>query len=88
MALGLGELAQLGLFAGVAYLMFRRGGCCGAPVQPRSRGGATGEDAPRSARAHANQHRMDALAALQTRLAKGEIDVEQYERLRKEIART
>jgi len=67
------QLLQLGLLAGLGYLMWR-GGCCGTPAHPPQR-------APdRRRAAHADER--DLLHELQLRLARGEIDVEEYERLR------
>lgn len=72
MALDGEKLLQLGLLAGLGYLMWR-GGCCGIPARPPRR-------AP--GRQEAGAGGTDPLRILQLRLARGEIDVEEYERLR------
>lgn len=82
MAIDLGLVAQFGLFAGAAYLLYRGGGCCGMPTRRSS----NRDDAPtRVAGSEGDRRTEDPLHVLKVRLAKGEIDPAQYERLRKQM---
>lgn len=71
-ALEAGQVLQFLFLAGLLYLMWRWGGCCGMPVRPPQ---------PRPQRP-SDATEQDALRELQLRLARGEIDVEEYERIR------
>ena len=82
MALNLGQLIPAGLAAGVAYLMLRNGGCCGTS-QRRPPDQAAGRTEP--SRNTILGQPADPLRVLQVRLARGEIDVDDYERLRRRL---
>ena len=81
MQVPLGLLAQVGLLAGVGYLMVRYGGCCGFPSRRSPQDGIRSK-APGT---RDKQAATDPLQELKLRLARGEIDIAEYERLRSRL---